>query len=222
MNKRHSFFLLLLLILISSKTYGQFNTILPKKEEAKVQPQLATNEVREEKAQAELPVINDALTEERKELYRTRRYLALPIDSLQITSPYGMREHPIDGGKKQHQGIDLRANNDYIYSVMPGKVTKSGKDKKLGNYIEIEHGDFKTIYGHLQTILVNIKQSVEAGQPIAISGNSGASTGEHLHFGMKYNDIYIDPQPVLRYIYDLINFVKTDLSKQIDTELRKN
>jgi murein DD-endopeptidase MepM/ murein hydrolase activator NlpD len=164
----------------------------------------------------------DTLAEQRTELYRARRYLALPIDSMQISSPFGMREHPIDGKRKQHQGIDLRANNDYVYSVMPGKVTKAGKDRKLGNYIEIEHGDFKTIYGHLQTVLVNIKQSVEAGQPIAISGNSGASTGEHLHFGMKFKDMYIDPAPVLNYIYDLISFVKTDLSRQIESKLRRN
>lgn len=221
MNKRQLIILFMLLV-ASAKAYCQFNTVLPKKEEVKVQPQLASNEVRAEKQEAEIPVINDALAEKRKELYKTRQYLSLPIDSLQVTSPYGMRKHPIDGKMKEHKGIDLRANNDYVYSVMPGKVTKAGKDKKLGNYIEIEHGDFKTIYGHLQTILVNAKQAVEAGQPIAISGNTGNSTGEHLHFGMKFQDTYIDPAPVLNYIYDLINFVKTDLSKQIDSELRRN
>lgn len=214
--------ILLMLLVASTKAYSQFNTVLPKKEEVKVQPQLASNEVRAEKQEAELPVINDALVEKRKELYKTRQYLSLPIDSMKVTSRYGMRKHPIDGQMKEHKGIDLRANNDYVYSVMPGKVTKTGKDKKLGNYIEIEHGDFKTIYGHVQTILVNAKQAVEAGQPIAISGNTGNSTGEHLHFGMKFQDVYIDPAPVLNYIYDLINFVKTDLSKQIDSELRKN
>lgn len=220
MHKRQLIILLMLLV-ASTKAYSQFNTVLPKKEEVKVQPQLASNEVRAEKQEAEIPVINDALAEKRKELYQTRKYLSLPIDSMQVTSGYGMRKHPIDGKMKEHKGIDLRANNDYVYSVMPGKVTKAGKDKKLGNYIEIEHGDFKTIYGHLQTILVNAKQAVEAGQPIAISGNTGNSTGEHLHFGMKFQDTYIDPAPVLNYIYDLINFVKTDLSRQIDSELRK-
>jgi len=221
MHKRQLIILLMLLV-ASTKAYSQFNTVLPKKEEVKVQPQLASNETRAEKQEAEIPVINDALAEKRKELYKTRQYLSLPIDSMQVTSGYGMRKHPIDGKMKEHKGIDLRANNDYVYSVMPGKVTKAGKDKKLGNYIEIEHGDFKTIYGHVQTILVNAKQAVEAGQPIAISGNTGNSTGEHLHFGMKFQDTYIDPTPVLNYIYDLINFVKTDLSKQIDSELRKN
>ena len=220
MHKRQLIILLMLLV-ASTKAYSQFNTVLPKKEEVKVQPQLASNEVRAEKQEAEIPVINDALAEKRKELYKTRRYLSLPIDSMQVTSGYGMRKHPIDGKMKEHKGIDLRANNDYVYSVMPGKVTKAGKDKKLGNYIEIEHGDFKTVYGHVQTILVNAKQAVEAGQPIAISGNTGNSTGEHLHFGMKFQDTYIDPAPVLNYIYDLINIVKTDLSRQIDSELRK-
>lgn len=218
MNKRQLFLLLLLLMMIS-KAYCQFNTVLPKKEEVKVQPQLVANGAREENTR--FPVINDALAEKRQELYKARRYLSLPIDSMQVTSNYGMRQHPIDGSVKEHKGIDLIANNDYVYSIMPGKVTKAGKDKKIGNYIEIEHGDFKTIYGHLQSILVNAKQSVEAGQPIAISGNSGASTGEHLHFGMKFQDVYIDPAPVLNYIYDLITFVKTDLSKQIDSELRR-
>jgi murein DD-endopeptidase MepM/ murein hydrolase activator NlpD len=202
-----------------SKSYCQFNTVLPKKEEVKIRPQLATDEVRAERLEAEVPVINDILSEKRKELYKTRQYLSLPIDSVRVTSPYGMRNHPTEKKMKEHKGIDLKANNDYVYSVMPGKIIKTGKDKKLGNYVEIEHGDFKTIYGHLQTILVNIKQAVEAGQPIAISGNTGNSTGEHLHFGMKYK--YIDPAPILNYIYDLIHFVKTDLSQQIDSELRK-
>lgn len=54
-------------------------------------------------------------------------------------------------------------------------VVKTGKNKGLGNYVEVRHGDFTSIYGHLYSVLVNAKQAVEAGQPIGISGSTGAA-----------------------------------------------
>lgn len=140
----------------------------------------------------EAPIINDALYTQRRAYWEQRRYLSLPIDSIVITSPYGKRKDPITGKEAIHKGIDLRGNNDYVYSIMPGKVTKTGKNKTLGNYVVIKHGDFESTYGHLYNVLINAKQAVEAGQPIGISGNTGRSTGEHLHFGLKFKNEIID------------------------------
>ena len=120
-----------------------------------------------------------------------------------------------------HRGIDLKGNNDYVYSIMPGMVVKTGKNKGLGNYVEVRHGDFTSIYGHLYSVLVNAKQAVEAGQPIGISGSTGRSTGEHLHFQMEYKDKTIDPKPILDYINEVIRTVKGQISQQIDNELRR-
>ncbi len=226
MNRSKIIFLVFILFPLA--VFGQFNTILPKKVEQKDTEKLQfvpENKIKKEKQQAEkTPVFGifekESGNKEQENSYKTRPYVSLPIDTLIVTSEYGNRKHPITGKQGKHKGIDLKANNDYIYSVMPGKVIKTGNDKLLGKYIEVEHGDFRTIYGHLQSFLVNAKQAVEAGQPIAISGNTGMSTGEHLHFGMKFKDMYIDPAPVLNYIYDLIDYVKGDLSKQIDAEIR--
>lgn len=91
----------------------------------------------------------------------------------------------------------------------------------LGNYVEVRHGDFTSIYGHLYSVLVNAKQAVEAGQPIGISGSTGRSTGEHLHFQMEYKDKTIDPKPILDYINEVIRTVKGQISQQIDNELRR-
>lgn len=107
----------------------------------------------------------------------------------------------------------------------------SGKDRDLkiqrqrvlyrGLTVEVRHGDFTSIYGHLYSVLVNAKQAVEAGQPIGISGSTGRSTGEHLHFQMEYKDKTIDPKPILDYINEVIRTVKGQISQQIDNELRR-
>lgn len=218
MNKRTTFFVVFLFV--ASKGYCQFNTVLQKKEVPKTEPTLATIENRLIEEEQRAIVINDAVSAERKAYWSQRRYLSLPIDSLVITSPYGIRKDPFTGRSANHQGIDIRGNNDYVYSIMPGIVTKAGKTKGLGNYVEVKHGDFKSIYAHLYNVLVNVKQSVEAGQPIGVSGSTGRSTGEHLHFGMKYKNETIDPKPILDYIQEVINTVRGEVSTQIDAKLR--
>ena len=182
-------------LFFSVNGYCQFNTVLQKKDIPKAEPVLATteNKLIEEKEKA--VVVNDALTTERLAYWKQRRYLSLPIDSMVITSHYGKRKDPF--------------------------TVKTGKNKGLGNYVEVRHGDFTSIYGHLYSVLVNAKQAVEAGQPIGISGSTGRSTGEHLHFQMEYKDKTIDPKPILDYINEVIRTVKGQISQQIDNELRR-
>lgn len=219
MNIKSCFFMFFLLFSLNG--YCQFNTVLKKKDIPNATPALATTENRVIEEEEKSVTINDAVTNKRREYWNQRRYLSLPIDSMVITSSYGRRKDPITGKEANHRGIDLRGNNDYVYSIMPGIVTKAGKSKTLGNYVEVKHGDFKSTYGHLYNVLVDAKQSVEAGQPIGISGNTGRSTGEHLHFGMKFEDVAIDPKPFLDYIYEVIRTVKGEVSQQIDNELRR-
>ena len=198
-------------LIFSVNGYCQFNTVLQKKDIPKAEPVLATteNKLIEEKEKA--VVVNDALTTERLAYWKQRRYLSLPIDSMVITSHYGKRKDPFTGKIANHRGIDLKGNNDYVYSIMPGMVVKNRKKTKgLGNYVEVRHGDFTSIYGHLYSVLVNAKQAVEAGQPIGISGSTGRSTGEHLHFSKLgiTKDKTIDPKPILDYINEVIRTVK--------------
>ena len=128
----------------------------------------------------------------------------MPLKSgITVTSPFGTRTHPIFGKTKMHNGADLRANFEKVYSVMDGVVTEAGWDSKGGgNYIKIRHSDsFVTAYLHLSSIYYKVGEYVKAGYIIAKSGNSGSSTGPHLHFSVTENGSYINP---IRFLNDLI------------------
>lgn len=209
--KKVIFFVFLSTIICKSPIYGQFNTILPgKKIEVKPPtmspPQTDSVSLTQqlENQEEDKPVeFLDVVAIDTNSLLEAKaialnQYMSLPLDTIFVTSGYGHRTPPIKGASSNHNGIDLRAHNSVVYSVMAGQIKKTGRNKKLGNYIIIQHGDFISIYGHLSSILVTAKQFVTAGQIIGITGNTGISTGEHLHFAMKYNDAFIDPEPFVR------------------------
>ncbi|WP_395329744.1 M23 family metallopeptidase [Novosphingobium sp. BL-8H] len=101
-----------------------------------------------------------------------------------MTSPYGMRRHPILGYVRMHAGIDFgAAYGSPIYAVADGVVSFSGRHGGHGNYVRIEHGGgLGTGYGHMSRIAVSAGTRVRAGQVIGYVGSSGLSTGPHLHF----------------------------------------
>ena len=125
----------------------------------------------------------------------------MPLDSIYITSKFGKRTDPFSKKKKIHHGIDLRTHSSEVYSIMPGKIKKIGYEKKgLGNYIKISHGEFEVTYAHLHTVLGEEGDFIEAGERVGISGNTGKSTGEHLHLAIKFKGKYVDPFPILNYL----------------------
>lgn len=131
----------------------------------------------------------------------------MPIkNKFSISSPFGSRSHPIFGNRKMHNGIDVPVSFEPVYSVLDGIVTESGWDSKGGgNYIKIKHFNrFETSYLHLSQIYYKVGEYVKAGFIIAKSGNSGNSTGPHLHFGVKEYGNYINP------IYFLNDLVKAN------------
>ncbi len=123
-----------------------------------------------------------------------------PLSEYRISSGFGWRKHPVTGKKDFHNGIDLAARAQVVRSVMDGKVESTGYHKNLGNYVRIDHGFAKSIYGHLSRITVSAGQHVSAGYPIVITGTSGRTTGEHLHFSIRRNNTYIDPSKFLRVL----------------------
>ena len=130
--------------------------------------------------------------------------IVLPLkNKITITSSYGTRTHPIFGTKKKHNGIDLKASYENVYSVMDGIVTATGWDSKGGgNFIKVKHFDrFETSYLHLSEIYYRAGEQVKAGFIIGKSGNSGNSTGPHLHFSVKEFGQSINPS---RFLNDLI------------------
>lgn len=117
-----------------------------------------------------------------------------------VSSSFGMRWHPIDKEYKMHNGVDLPGTTGTpVVATRGGVVTTAVFHKTCGNHIWINHGNgYKSVYMHLDTMIVSVGQYVEAGQQIGTLGNTGGSTGPHLHFGIVENGVYIDPMPLIK------------------------
>ena len=119
-----------------------------------------------------------------------------------MTSQYGMRMHPIMRKRMMHQGIDLRAKYEEVYSVMDGEVIMVSSDKRSGKYVTVRYpGSYTCSYCHLSQPLVKKGDHVKDGEVIAISGNTGMSTSAHQHFGVR-NALgdRMDPLVLLEFI----------------------
>ena len=119
-----------------------------------------------------------------------------PVKSYTLTSPFGMRIHPISGKKKMHEGMDMAApQGTPIYAAKSGKVTRTAfQAGGAGYYVSINHGDgFTSIYMHMTHYIVKPGDYVKTGQVIGYVGSTGGSTGPHLHFGIAYKGTYVNP-----------------------------
>lgn len=116
-----------------------------------------------------------------------------------ITSPFGMRKNPFGGAPDFHPGLDIGVNTGTtVAAAAGGTVIMAQWYGGYGNYILIDHGGgISTGYGHLSAFYVSVGQQVQRGQAIAASGNTGASTGPHLHFEVRRHGKPIDPSPFL-------------------------
>ena len=130
------------------------------------------------------------------------RYMSvsLPLKKIKVTSPFGMSKDPFTGERKMHNGIDLHARNDEVYAMLPGVVKKVGYDKRSGNYIILQHDNLTVIYCHLSNVTVKEKTPVLAGDVVGITGNTGRSTGEHLHLSCKIKGKFLNPHKIIEYI----------------------
>jgi murein DD-endopeptidase len=125
--------------------------------------------------------------------------LAWPLpDSVHITSPFGPRDHPILGVRRLHAGVDLGAAiGTPVRAAGAGVVRRAAQDSSNGRAIVLDHGGgVVTIYCHNEELLVHDGQRVERGEIIARSGNTGRSTGPHLHYQLDLAGAPVDP---LRY-----------------------
>lgn len=134
-------------------------------------------------------------------LIQQRMNVCLPLDFLKVNSNYGTRIDPIGRCEKFHDGIDLKCNREYVYSMLPGivKTVRHGK-KGYGNYVIIDYGNIQSLYGHMSVISVSEGMPVAAGTIVGISGNSGKSTGPHLHIQLMKNGKSVNPAPFIAYI----------------------
>lgn len=130
------------------------------------------------------------------------RYLSVcyPLSHIKVNSPYGYRKDPFTGKRKFHNGIDLHARNAKVYAMLPGKVIAVGQDRVSGKYVTLQHGNFTVSYCHLSRITVSQGQVVRAGSVVGITGNTGRSTGEHLHITIRQEGKYVNPHILFDYI----------------------
>ena len=125
-------------------------------------------------------------------------HASLPLKRIHITSRFGMRHHPILHRYCMHNGVDLKAHYENVFSMLPGRVKNIGMNKRSGKYIIIQTAGYTISYCHLSSILVRDGQYVNAGEVIAVSGNTGMSTGPHLHLTLKKDGKIIDPSCLLK------------------------
>ena len=119
--------------------------------------------------------------------------ITYPLKSIKVTSPYGYRRDPITGKQSWHNGLDLRAKNEPAYSMMEGIVEKVGYDNRSGNYVTLRHGNYHVSYCHLSSIIVRKGEYVYPGIIVGVTGNTGRSTGSHLHLTCKKDGKSVNP-----------------------------
>ncbi|WP_026177125.1 MULTISPECIES: M23 family metallopeptidase [Bacteroidales] len=114
---------------------------------------------------------------------------------LRISSGFGNRSHPIYKRRKFHTGIDIpKTKGTPVYATGNGVVVRKGFCSGYGNYIEVEHaGNFRSFYAHLSRTMVNTGDSVSITQQIACVGNTGISTGSHLHYEIRKGKRFLNP-----------------------------
>ena len=123
-----------------------------------------------------------------------------PITKGWLSSYFGTRKDPFNGRPAMHKGVDFAGKEDAeIIATAAGVVSWASDRYGYGNLIEINHGKgLKTRYGHNKNLLVNVGDVVSKGQVIARMGNTGRSTGPHVHYEILKNNSQINP---IKYVY---------------------
>lgn len=116
----------------------------------------------------------------------------LPVKGV-VTSNYGWRHDPIDGGIRHHNGVDIAVPiGTRVKAIAAGTVKESGSHGGYGNLVSIDHGNgMVSLYGHNSQLEVRAGEQVQAGQTVALSGSTGRSTGPHLHFELWRNGVNV-------------------------------
>lgn len=119
-----------------------------------------------------------------------------------VTSSFGWRADPLQGHQKFHKGTDIRAAyGEEVRAAAGGVVTFAGEQPGYGLIVKVDHGNgLETRYAHLSSTAVQPGMAIEAGSPIARSGNSGRTTGPHLHFEVRQDGQPIDPERVTGFV----------------------
>ncbi len=129
--------------------------------------------------------------------------VAFPLKKIKINSKFGIRKNPFGKSRKMHSGLDLQAKYEACYAMFPGSVVRVGADKVSGKFVTMRHGDILISYCHLSHSFVREGEQIRAGDMVAVTGNTGRSTGPHLHISCRFvgkKKRYFDPMIVLKFV----------------------
>ena len=123
----------------------------------------------------------------------------MPLEGSRLTSDYGMRTHPVLGGRRNHKGVDLAApTGTPVYATADGIIGRAEWFSSYGLYIEIDHGaDLETRYAHMSRLAVAAGERVKKGDLIGYVGSTGRSTGPHLHYEIRVDGVAVNPIPYM-------------------------
>jgi len=164
--------------------------------------------------------------------------LMWPVETRTISSGWGPRRRTAlvvvktpEGNRRiskpymgTHKGIDLTAPQGFsIFAAMEGRVSAVGRDRTIGNYVAIDHGEgIETFYGHNKANLVAVGEMVCRGQIIATVGSTGRSTGPHVHFEVRVNGLQVNPTPFLNDAEEDFSPEILDLNKLVLSKASKS
>ncbi len=123
----------------------------------------------------------------------------MPLEGSKLTSDYGMRRHPVLGGRRSHKGVDLAApTGTPVYATADGMVGRADWFSSYGLFVRIEHGaDLETRYAHMSRLAVSAGERVKKGDIIGYVGSTGRSTGPHLHYEVRIDGMAVNPIPYM-------------------------
>ena len=181
---------------------AQFHTVTPQTARYRIERVAQgragkTTEVTGTAAPAKLSVDTASMRKQWIDSYLSVSY---PLKELHVTSPFGVRTGPFTKKRKRHNGLDLRADRCETYAMMHGMVVKAGQDRISGKYVTVRHGDFSVSYCHLSECRVKKGDCVRPGDVVGISGNTGRSTGSHLHLTVRMGRKHINPEILLQFV----------------------
>ena len=153
-----------------------------------------------------------------------RLNICMPLDYITITSHYGYRQDPFTKCQRFHDGIDLRCGNGLVYSMLPGRVAAVHHgDTGYGNYVILDHGSLRCLYGHLSEIYAREGSEVPAGAVVGLVGSTGRSTGPHLHIQLQRLSATnswtsVDPMPFIQALNQQVKTFNDRLAEISDKD----
>ncbi|NTZ43787.1 M23 family metallopeptidase [Altererythrobacter sp. SALINAS58] len=123
----------------------------------------------------------------------------MPVEGVRLSSDYGMRNHPVIGGRRAHKGVDLAGpTGTPVYATADGLVETAKNFSSYGLYVRIEHGArLETRYAHMSRLAVAAGERVQKGDIIGYIGSTGRSTGPHLHYEVRIDGEAVNPIPYM-------------------------